>query len=438
MKMDDYFRFQRELQKMIEQSAGMNHLKFLGAEVRKVVQPFRDPYLLDSALGRATLDVLRERDLAKTLMAATAPTAAQQLFDTMERQKSTYMEHLGILRTSRPAALELFDRLQFDARERIHGFLGASALVSPLQSEIARIREAALGISSPTGSAAIATALGGWTSVLDARDRDALTNAFINPLAESVRHFRESAAMLAAGPEPAIARAIERAVLLADVELRTSNDALLLVEPTIDVDAAPPPSRRLLVPRIQRMELRRAAATLDEHADLDDVLAAIPIGQVVLIAREVVDLFLGIVDEQQGTARKPIFKMTARVTRACAEMPFAVPVDRRSFADLVDDLYWLLYEAPGAGSLRYLTEHDGPFTRQDCDTVFVVKLLRNYYRHDLEHGSDRDIQKKFADVRDVLRARGAENPRTRADYRMLHRVLLEEVAAFLRKLRAAL
>jgi hypothetical protein len=438
MNMDDYLRFQRDLQKMIEQAAGINHLRFLDAEVRKVIQPFREPYQLATALGRATRDVLQQRDLARELMAATAPTAAQQLFETMERQRSAYSGYLDIARTSRPATIELFDRLQLDARDRVQDILGASPLVSPLQSEIVRIREMALGISAPTGAAALATALGGWTSVLEASQHDVLATALHNPLAESMRHFRESAVMLAAGPEPVIARAIERAVLLADVELRASSVALMRVEPTVELETTPPPSRRLLVPRIQRIELRRAADTLDENADLDDVLAALRIGQVVLVAREVVGLFLALVDEQQGSSRKPIFRMTARAARACTEMPFAVPVDRRTFADFVDDLYWLLYEAPGARALKYLPEHGGPLTQDDCETVFVIKLLRNYYRHDLEHGSDRDIEKKFAEVRDVLRARGVENPRTRTDYRTLHRVLLEEAAAFLRKLQDAL
>jgi hypothetical protein len=117
---------------------------------------------------------------------------------------------------------------------------------------------------------------------------------------------------------------------------------------------------------------------------------------------------------------------------------FGVPVSRQTFADFIDDLYWLLYEAPGSGSLRYLTEQGGPFSRDDCEVVFAVKRLRNYYRHDPEHGSAADIAKKLAAVDADLRARGVPRLRSRNDYRLLHRVLLQEVTAFLQKLRNAL
>jgi hypothetical protein len=155
----------------------------------------------------------------------------------------------------------------------------------------------------------------------------------------------------------------------------------------------------------------------------------------ILVAREAVGILIELADSY--TVSTPIFKMMERVARACAELPFAVPVDRRTFADFIDDLYWLLYESPGSGSLRYLTEHGGPCGREDCEIVFVIKRFRNYYRHDLEHGSERDIQKKMDAVREDLRARGVEHLGSRGAYRTIHRVLLDETLTFLRKLRAA-
>jgi hypothetical protein len=436
MNMDDYFRHQRDLQRMIERSAGISGLRSLDEQVRRAVLPMREPYLAETALGRAVRDVLTERDLAKDALAAAVPAGAHHLFDAIERQRAAYEGFLDIATTSRGATTQLFERLQVDATRHLRE-LSFGGVGRTLETEIARVHAAALGIYSPTASAALATALGGWTSILDTYDEAALGSAFVNPLAESVRYFRETSVMLARAPEPVIARAMERSLLLTDAELRATDDALLRLQPTLEGEEEEPPPRRLLVPWAQRIELRRAGDLLDEHADLDDVLAALPTGQVVLVAREVVDLFLDIVEERGGGGVK-IFRMTARVARACAELPFALPVSRQTFADFVDDLYWLLYEAPGARSLRYLSEHGGPFSLQDCDFIFVVKRLRNYYRHDLEHGSDRDIEKKFAEVREDLRARGVERPQSRGDYRALHRVLLEEVAMFLRKLREAL
>ena len=438
MNMDDYFRFQREIQKMIEQAAGVNHLRFLDAEVRKAIQPLREPY---TALDRAVLDAMQPRDLAKEAIAAAIPTGSQLLFEMMERQRLQYDGYLDLARGSRSATAQLFEGFRRTTADRLRELVGEAAFPTVLQREVAGVREMALGLRSPSASAALATALDGWTNVLRTTDDDLLTSAFANPLATSAQHFRESAAMLAAGPKPDVARAIERAVLLADVELRATSDALVqLTTPTVELDTVEPPARRLYVPRLQRIELRRAAAVLefDADADLDDLLATIPIGQAVLVAREVLALFNELVAAQQGSNRPAIFKVTARVTRACAELPFGAPVDEPTFADFIDDLYFLLYESPGAKSLRYLAENGGPFTRADCETVFVIKLLRNYYRHDLEHGADREIEKKFEDVREILRARGVEHPRTRNDYRALHRVLLEEVASFLRKLRKAL
>lgn len=439
MNLDDYLRWQRDLERLRKQSTEVSSIRSLDAEIRNITRPLHESFIGDSALSRVVRDAERMRELTTDIHSALLPTSVGSLADSIERQRSWYGEYLGITKTSALETAYLFTRLQEDAGARIADFYTGSSLRNELYGAISSIGDAAKFITSPPSSAALATALAGWNAVFaDAHDSDGgrLEWALTNPLAETARHFADSSRMLVGATDPTTARAIERSLLLTEAQLRTTAESLADAQPTDEPSVlVVPHERRLLAPRIQRLELRRSTTVLDDDADLEDVLATIPVGQRILVSREVVGILIELAGSYTFTT--PIFKITERVVRACAELPFAVPVDRRTFADFIDDLYWLLYESPGSGSLRYLVEHGGPFGREDCEIVFVIKRLRNYYRHDLEHGSERDIQKKIDAVREDLRIRGVEHLGSRDAYRAIHRVLLEEVLTFLRKLHAA-
>src|SRR5262249_26288503 len=140
------------------------------------------------------------------------------------------------------------------------------------RDEIAHVRSVVEGIESIRASAAIATALDTWTSALGAGD--VMVRALTNPLEETARFFRKSAALLAKSPTSDMRDAIEGALLLTDVQLRATTALLATIEP-VEIDIAPPPPRLLLAPTVQRSELRGLdEIDLDPDMGLDEMLAA--------------------------------------------------------------------------------------------------------------------------------------------------------------------
>ena len=427
MNMDDYFAFMRQWQQMVENATGMSQLRTFDEQIRKAVQPLREPY--ESLAMRMAKDATAHRDLAREALLAAVPYSTDPFLETVWREQHVFDEYVRTVAPHRSATMDLF--VQFEVRaEKAFRDLHIVQVPNAWREEVARVRAAVQGLESTRSSAAIATALNTWTSALGSGD--ATVRALMNPLDETARFFRKSARLLGRSPTDGMREAIEGALLLTDVQLRATTDLLAAIEP-VEIDIAPPPPRLLLAPTVQRFELRGLDIDIDPEMELEEMLAAIPAGQVGLIAREVITLFLEVMALQRS-APKPIFKLTERIARVCAELPFAVAINERTFADLIDDLYWLLYESPGAGTLRYLVESGGPLTTDDCEIVFVIKRLRNYLRHDPDHGSPGEIAQKHAKVKADLRARGAERLRTRDDYRALQRVLLEEATVFLRQL----
>jgi hypothetical protein len=197
-----------------------------------------------------------------------------------------------------------------------------------------------------------------------------------------------------------------------------------------------PPRRRLLIPNRQRVELvqlRKVTAELD----LDAIPAVLPSAQVQAFARELLSLIAAIDRACMETGQGPIFASTHRVRDIAAQLPFALAVDNRTFADLIDDLYQLLYEGAGSDNLRFHARHGGPLADPACEVVFVIKRMRHYFRHDPERGKDAERQQRLR-VND-LEQRGFRGlPRTAGGFRDLQRMLLEETVIFARRLRDSL
>jgi hypothetical protein len=433
MNLDDYLRWQRQSEELLKRSR--SPMDSFESDLRKISSPIHESLLNDTAFTRMIRDGERARALTDDITSALLRPGLGSLAESIGLQRPWYEQHLAIANKSPLESTYLFNRLQQDAQEHISAFVTGSDVRDELYGVINVIGIASKSITDPLSSAALATAFAGWNDVVeDAQGH--LEWALTNPFAETARSFAESSRMLAEATNPSTARAIERSLLLTDAELRTTARSLAKI--TINDEHSAPVDtrrRRLLAPRVQRVELRRNTTVFDDDADLEDVLAATAIGQCILVSREIIRILIDLSDSYAFAT--PIVKATERFALACAELSFAVPVDRQTFADFIDYLYWLLYEAPGGGSLKYLTEHGGPFEREDCQIVFVIKRMRNYCRHDLDHGSERDIQKKREALREDLRSRGVEQLGSRASYRVIHRALLEETLLFVQKLRVA-
>jgi hypothetical protein len=363
-------------------------------------------------------------------LAEIAPTSLHALQDAINGHLTRYESYLANIASTRAGILESLSTTFVRSTNMpawttrfVDGELRAiSAATEPMR---------------PSSIATIAAAIDGWQHAFQDESDRAITAALTNPFAETVREIRKASSFLARIDDDEEVYAIERAVTLADLELRSANDVAMGLEPEDEL-VVQPPRRPLLVPRQQRIELQRNAELL-EDTDLESSLALIPVGPVVLTAREVIAIVMDINENTVLPSGKAIFKVTHRFVRVTAELPFTLVVDRRTLADFIDDLYWLFYESAGSNSLRFHTSTGGPLADDASDVGFAIKRLRNFLRHDPEHGSEKEIERKFEAIHHDLKVRGFDRwPRTRKEYGLLRRVLLRETLTFVQTLRKAL
>ena len=96
------------------------------------------------------------------------------------------------------------------------------------------------------------------------------------------------------------------------------------------------------------------------------------------------------------TGRKPIFKYTGGTMNAAATMGGTFCQTKDSFGDILDGLYKIFYE-----NIEHIKEYVGDKAIRNDDVfqcIFRVKMMRNDFRHDLDHGSESEIRKKALDV----------------------------------------
>ena len=94
--------------------------------------------------------------------------------------------------------------------------------------------------------------------------------------------------------------------------------------------------------------------------------------------------------------RKPIFKYTGSTMNAAATMGGTFCQTKDSFGDILDGFYKIFYE-----NIEHIKEYVGDKAVRNEDIfqcIFRVKMMRNDYRHDLEHGSESDIGKKEIEI----------------------------------------
>lgn len=144
---------------------------------------------------------------------------------------------------------------------------------------------------------------------------------------------------------------------------------------------------------------------------------------------------INVVLRRRGDA--DIFRVTNRSLEAASLIPAIVTGTERDFADVVDALFFLLYEGSGACSRLSPLVSD-----EDLQPLWHLKNLRLYYRHDIEHGDGKDISKKhqkvgaaFVAIADKhLPARPAEWTSAQAElYQQLLDMLLKVEEAIMRQ-----
>ena len=126
--------------------------------------------------------------------------------------------------------------------------------------------------------------------------------------------------------------------------------------------------------------------------------------------------------------RKEIFHPTTRGYESIALLSSTLATDAVTFCRVTNALYFLLYEGAGSATLRLLTEHGGPLTKDECTALWQLKTLRRNEDHDVDHGPQPEQAKKWHALGKCLRALGLERiPQNSEDYATLQLSLYENL-----------
>lgn len=222
--------------------------------------------------------------------------------------------------------------------------------------------------------------------------------------------------------------------------LAVAQDPEILAYPeSLDLDAveAVPETEVAVLPTINLFEVHRAelvlyASKIPDLLEQTDLLDKLPCVQYFTQAQRVCRLVTLINTQRAAHGEEQIFKPTNRLMESLIALPNLIATNRTTFAEFVDYLYFIVYEAAGKDSLRYL----GPLSDADAEPVWMTKNLRNLdLRHDVEHGSESDVRKKQKRVGAVYSSLiGQEVARFRVDFCKAQLELVRLVADMLYKL----
>ena len=167
---------------------------------------------------------------------------------------------------------------------------------------------------------------------------------------------------------------------------------------------------------------------LEETAiDTDSAVEETRSGKIADLGARLVLLVYNLNVESEREGQPSVFKPTTKALMACAVIPSRVAYDEASFAEIIDHLFFLLYE--GSGSAKRLTAR--------CDeselwALWRLKHLRLGTRHDLDHGTEPDAKKKNCQVAEAYLALvGQVVPRSKVDWMAAQLALYRELSDML-------
>jgi len=149
--------------------------------------------------------------------------------------------------------------------------------------------------------------------------------------------------------------------------------------------------------------------------------------QIVQLGASIVQLVFNLNVESEREGGHPVFKPTTKTMMAFAIIPSRVAQDADSFAAVVDQLYFLLYE--GSGDAKRLTALKD---RSALEGLWRLKQLRLGFRHDHDHGDASATKVKHLKVGEAYQAyTGQVIPRTDADWMAAQLALYEDLLGML-------
>jgi len=232
---------------------------------------------------------------------------------------------------------------------------------------------------------------------------------------------------------------------LSATRLIAANSALKIIEGQFDTitgalttmpslfDLRAPLAERALVAPVRQFDAS-LEVELDEaeQSEPEQRIAQLPLIRCAEDARTTVMLVCRANEVRASAGKGEIFKPTTRFAEACADIGWLVAEDKKSFADVIDCLYFIFYEGAGKDKLRFLEEHGGPVKPEEADFIWCMKHLRNKYsRHDPDHGKPSEIARSWADLQQKWVALGLSvAPHKKNDFLLAQQALLRMARQF--------
>lgn len=124
--------------------------------------------------------------------------------------------------------------------------------------------------------------------------------------------------------------------------------------------------------------------------------------------------------------REPFFKITNKSSKALLEL--SVPKSADEFKNFIWNLYIIFYEGSSYGKRI-------PSRADNKDIISKIKAYRTYYFHDIEHGKEREIRKKYERIGKInVSLIGKKVPSQEEDWINLGIKLVEELSTLLSNL----
>lgn len=165
----------------------------------------------------------------------------------------------------------------------------------------------------------------------------------------------------------------------------------------------------------------------DATCDLEEEFQKSMIYKIIAGGKEIVTKIEYINDLYLTKGKKELFTPTNKTFKAVSCLSSAFSVDELTFGTIIDSLYMLLYE--GSGEAKRIRE---VLNDSECNPLWNIKHIRTDFRHDIEHGDEKQYLKKKqligAAYKDIC---GKNKPLKQKDWVTAHCNLFDRVNEFL-------
>lgn len=148
------------------------------------------------------------------------------------------------------------------------------------------------------------------------------------------------------------------------------------------------------------------------ETEIEEAVSSASSSKIVSIGAKLVKLVYNLNVEAEYEGRKPIFKPTSKTMLAFHVIPSRIAEDEGSFSDVVNYLYFLLYE--GSGKANRLTKLR---PTESFEALWTLKHLRLGFCHDVDHGSATESRENAMKVGQAYQTLiGQYKPRSKGDW----------------------